>query len=285
MVGFEALFREASTYLSIFLVISLLAFLSRGRKAFTWSKDMKVSALVNFGFVKFNAAFGGIFFIFFVMLEDIYPTLNLPTLSSEFWESVPAPLTWLALLLVYDVALYWIHRWLHSGWMWPMHAVHHSDEELHFLSWSRGHALEQTVILCFVFICSAWMGLEIKEILFLAYWKAMHQYYVHANIDWDHGWFKKIIASPQYHRWHHANVKEAYDKNFASIFPFIDIIFGTYYHPHSAVDVPTGFENSPGNDFIALMTYPFTEWARMIKEHRVKTKVNAQPARVDTKAL
>lgn len=265
MFDFDRIYQEAVTYLGIFLVISLFAFISRGKEAFEWSKDLKISALVNFGFVKFNALFGGVFLIAFVLLEKYYPTWGIPSLSAKFWEGVPLPVTCFVLLLVYDIALYWIHRWLHSGWMWPMHAVHHSDEHLHFLSWSRGHALEQTVIFCFVFLCSTWLGLGIKEIFWLAYFKALHQYYVHANIDWDHGPFKKIIASPQYHRWHHANVKEAYDKNFASIFPFIDIIFGTYYHPHSAVNVPTGFDNSPGNDFFALMCYPFTEWYRMIK--------------------
>jgi len=236
MFDFDRIYQEAVTYLGIFLVISLFAFISRGKEAFEWSKDLKISALVNFGFVKFNALFGGVFLIAFVLLEKYYPTWGIPSLSAKFWEGVPLPVTCFVLLLVYDIALYWIHRWLHSGWMWPMHAVHHSD-----------------------------LGLGIKEIFWLAYFKALHQYYVHANIDWDHGPFKKIIASPQYHRWHHANVKEAYDKNFASIFPFIDIIFGTYYHPHSAVNVPTGFDNSPGNDFFALMCYPFTEWYRMIK--------------------
>jgi len=82
-----------------------------------------------------------------------------------------------------------------------MHAVHHSDTELNFLSWSRGHALEQSFIAIGVLLGSSWL--------------------------------KYIIASPQYHRWHHAEKEEAWDKNFASIFPFLDVLWGTYYYPHS----------------------------------------------------
>jgi len=69
-------------------------------------------------------------------------------------------------------------------------------------------------------------------------------------------------------------VVEAYDKNFASIFPFIDKMFGTYYYPGTAVNVPTGFPGTPKNDFVALICYPFTEWYRMIKA-KISPKSNA----------
>jgi len=265
MFDLSSIFNEVATYIILFIIFSILAFITRGKRALKWSKDLKASAFVNIGILKFNALFGGVFFAFYFFIKDSYLAMDIPTLSSEFWALLPAPVTWLILLLVYDLAMYWIHRWLHNTWMWPMHAVHHSDEDLHFLSWSRAHALEQAFLFSFIFLSSAWLGLSIEEIFLLAYFKGIHQYYVHANIDWDHGWLKKVIASPQYHRWHHADVKEAYDKNFASIFPFIDILFGTYYHPHSAVDVPTGFPGSPKNDFVALICYPFTEWYKMIK--------------------
>jgi len=58
---------------------------------------------------------------------------------------------------------------------------------------------------------------------------------------------------------------EAYDKNFASIFPFYDKMFGTYYNPHSAFDMPTGIgEHTPGHNLVALTAWPFMEWGRMI---------------------
>lgn len=262
-------------YTGLFLGFTFLAFLSRGWKGVKWTRDMQLSALTSFGILKFNLLFGGVFFFAFFLVKDGYESLQLPFVPDGFWDQLPAPLMWLILLLTYDLALYWIHRFLHDKWLWPMHAVHHSDEDMHFLSWSRGHALEQTVIAIFVFLCSAWLGVAISDFFLLAYLKAMHQYYVHTNIDWSHGPFKMIIASPQYHRWHHADVKEAHNKNYASIFPFIDKMFGTYYYPHTAVEVPTGFKGSPKNDIIALICYPFTEWYKMIERRRAKRLAKA----------
>lgn len=279
-LNLSTLVSEAKVYGTIFSVVTLLAVLTRGRAALKWDKDLRISGLVNFGILKFNTLFGVIFLLPLILVNKGYEALNVPTLSSQWWESLPTPMTWLICLLAYDFVLYWVHRWLHASWLWPMHAVHHSDEHLHFLSWSRAHALEAAFIAMFMILGLSWMGLTVNEIAMLAYIKAMHQYYVHSNIDWDHGPFKKIIVSPQYHRWHHADVKAAYDKNFASIFPFYDILFGTYYYPHSAVDIATGFPGSPKNDFIALMCYPFTEWSKMIKARVASRKLDKANAAI-----
>lgn len=266
---------EILLHLGLFILFTFLAFLSRGWIGMIWTKDMVKSALTSFGILQFNVLFGGLFFLAYFYVKETYESLKLPFIPPEFWEQMPTPLVWLILLLVYDLAIYWIHRFLHDKWLWPIHAIHHSDEDMHFLSWSRGHALEQSIIAIFVFLCSAWLGVNLTDFFFLVYLKAMHQYYVHTNIDWSHGPFKMIIASPQYHRWHHADVKEAHDKNFASIFPFIDKLFGTYYYPHTAVEVKTGFKGSPKNDIIALICYPFTQWYKMIARRRAKGAAKA----------
>lgn len=257
-------------YIGLFLVFSLMGFLSRGRTALKWSWDHLKSGFASLGVLYFNLFFGGIFLVLYVGVVNVYGALNVPTIPKHVWETLPAPISWIALLLVYDICLYWVHRWLHGGWRWPMHAVHHSDTELNFMSWSRGHAIEQGFIASAVLLGSSWLGLSFKDVAVLAMIKAFHQYYVHSNIDWDHGPLKKIIVSPQYHRWHHADKREAWDKNFASIFPFLDIIWGTYYYPHSAVNTPTGFEGTPRNDLVKLICYPFVEWYKMIQIHFAK---------------
>jgi len=254
---------NAKFYLVLFSVLTVMAIITRGRAAIGISKPHIDSALASAGVLYFNMLFGGIFFLGYIGLEKAYTALNVPTLPREMWDHIPFIFTAIILLLVYDICIYWVHRWLHGGWRWPMHAVHHSDTDMNFMTWSRGHGLEQSFIAAAVLLGSSWLGLSITEVAVLASLRAFHQYYVHQNIDWNHGPFKHIIASPQYHRWHHADVREAWDKNFASIFPFLDILWGTHYHPHSAVNVPTGFPDTPKNDLIALILYPFTEWAKM----------------------
>jgi len=278
----NSIWAEAQLYVLLFGVFTLFGVLSRGRAALKWSWKYVQSGFASLGMVYFNLLAGGMFFIGYIGLDYVYGALNIPTLPREWWDVLPTPITWVLLLLVYDICLYWVHRWLHGGWRWPMHAVHHSDEELNFLSWGRGHPIEQSFIAGAVLLGSTWLGLSIGEVAFLGLTKALHQHYVHSNIDWDHGPFRKIIASPQYHRWHHADEREAWDKNFASIFPFLDVIWGTYYYPHSAVDVPTGFEGTPRNDLVKLILYPFQEWIRMYKARSEKPiNVETQKSALD----
>ena len=54
---------------------------------------------------------------------------------------------------------------------------------------------------------------------------------------------------PRYHHWQHSSQREAIDRNFAIHFPWIDRLFGTYYHPDhwpeqyglDSEEIPRGF--------------------------------------------
>jgi sterol desaturase/sphingolipid hydroxylase (fatty acid hydroxylase superfamily) len=53
---------------------------------------------------------------------------------------------WLQLLEIYilvDLCGYWMHRLFHTGRWWPFHAIHHSSEELDWLSSVRVHPLNE----------------------------------------------------------------------------------------------------------------------------------------------
>jgi sterol desaturase/sphingolipid hydroxylase (fatty acid hydroxylase superfamily) len=256
---------EAITYVGLMIVITLFAYLSRGRAALEWTPELRQSALTNFLMLHWGGL-NGVFYMFTIApLIWAYSAFNLPALPPEFWDGCPIIIKALAALLVYDIAMYWIHRMLHTGWFWPTHAVHHSDPNMHFLTWSRAHFTEQLVLLSALVLTTSWMGFSISEIVWLYIAKSLHQYYVHSRIDWDHGFLKYVIASPQIHRWHHANVEAAYDKNFATIFPFLDVIWGTYYNPGPSIDVPTGISDAPPNDFVSQLLYPFRKWGEMLK--------------------
>ncbi len=82
---------------------------------------------------------------------------------------------------------------------------------------------------------------------------------VHANLNWTFGPFKYVLASPVFHRWHHTSEAEGMDKNFAPTFPFLDLMFGTFYMPEGKL--PTKFGIAGGdkiaNSFIGQTLYPF----------------------------
>ena len=142
-----------------------------------------------------------------------------PTLSLGFWVELP-----LALILS-DVAGYWSHRMRHRGVLWHFHAIHHSPTKLDALAAARMHPvddlIDNTLVGMTLFIAgfSPQIIFAIGPILFL------HIALTHADVSWDFGPLRKILVSPAQHRAHH-EVKVA--QNYAGMFSFIDVIFGTY---------------------------------------------------------
>ena len=65
-------------------------------------------------------------------------------------------------------------------------------------------------------------------------------YVNHMNVRLSFGRFRTILTSPQYHRIHHAADITIADRNFAAMFPIIDLIFGTYYAPKANEYPPSG---------------------------------------------
>jgi sterol desaturase/sphingolipid hydroxylase (fatty acid hydroxylase superfamily) len=69
-----------------------------------------------------------------------------------------------------------------------------------------------------------------------------------------------VIAGPVFHRWHHATADKDAERNFASTFPVLDVIFGTFYMPKQVLPAAYGVSDKgfpPG--FGAQMIYPFRQ--------------------------
>ena len=111
----------------------------------------------------------------------------------------------------------------------------------------------------------------------------LHNCYVHVDIDFGHGPFKYLLTPPRMHRWHHADHPDAYGKNLANLFPFYDLIFGTYYVP-GRCDMPMGAlsEDVPPFDLIAQVALPFTRWLRMGSARIGSSKALYRPEKIHT---
>ena len=160
-----------------------------------------------------------------------------------------------------DLFQYWAHRFFHSQhYLWRFHSVHHSTKNMDWLAGSRIHFIDIFVTRSFTFIPLYVFGFS--EITFNTYiiFMAVHAVLIHANTRINFGFLKYIIATPQYHHWHHCVEPEYYGKNFATIFPFIDKIFGTYHLPGSEWPKGTGLNeaNFP-KGYVKQLIYPFTK--------------------------
>jgi sterol desaturase/sphingolipid hydroxylase (fatty acid hydroxylase superfamily) len=200
--------------------------------------------------------------------QSSYDFLHIPTLNPEIWDSVPLWIICLFGVAAKDFVDYWNHRLMHTKWGWPTHAAHHSDTHVNAFTANRVHFLEALLMTVSYILLLTWLQIP-QALPFVIVFYILHNKYVHMDLDFEHGSLKYLIASPVYHRWHHADVPEAYGKNLANVMPIYDVMFGTFYSPGKC-DAPmgalaTGVEDKSA---IAIMTYPFREWTRMIKESR-----------------
>lgn len=143
-----------------------------------------------------------------------------------------------AMVLLGDVAFYWAHRWSHENeWLWRMHAVHHSPTSLDWLVNTRAHPLDlvfaravSAVPIVVLGIRQGNDGLDAAVGIYLAL-TTLWAFFVHTNLKWRLGWLEQLVVTPAFHHWHHANMPGTLNKNYASLFPWIDRIFGTYHLP------------------------------------------------------
>ncbi|MEL7545141.1 MAG: sterol desaturase family protein [Pseudomonadota bacterium] len=260
-----------------FVAITALVFVKTGHQSLQWEDSLRQSGRVNVMLLLIN-----LFAIMIPLLAAVYTVKllqSVPHLSPLVWDDAPWFVRALVALLAFDLANYVAHRWMHANrWFWPLHAVHHSDTDLHFLSASRAHLFEWVILFPTAAIAAFLCGLSLTDVAFLALMREIHQYYVHSRLDWSHGPLRHVIAGPRFHRWHHVDQPEAYNKNFALFFPFIDVVFGTYHMPGPAKHLPTGFPGNPGEDFTKLLLFPFAEWGRLSGElSRKNNKQHVSP--------
>ncbi len=135
------------------------------------------------------------------------------------------------MIVLLDFTAYWTHRLFHSGRLWPFHAIHHSSEDLDWLSSVRLHPVNDLANRIPPAILLLLAGFKPAILAAALPFFAIYAILLHANVDWDFGPLRRVIASPRFHRWHHTGEAEGRDKNFAGLLPLWDILFGTYYMP------------------------------------------------------
>lgn len=161
-------------------------------------------------------------------------------------------------LVASDFLLYWVHRWYHGAQMWKYHAVHHSSEELDWISAARFHPVNILLGTVLVDVALLLAGISPNVMLWVGPFSTATSAFVHANLNWTLGPFRYAFASPVFHRWHHTAADRGGSKNFAGTFPIWDLMFGTFYMP--AKQLPDAYgveEKSFPESFGGQLLYPF----------------------------
>lgn len=157
------------------------------------------------------------------------------------------------------------HRAEHGvGWLWPIHALHHSVDRMNVAKGGRGHFLDMVGRHLIVFLPLAALGAP--TVVLLAYAAAVTVLggIGHANVDTRvPGWLHRVVMTPQVHRIHHARAPELALRNYANVFPLWDVVFGTFQDPRRVEPDGFGVENDtmPAS-LLGQLAAPFA-WRRL----------------------
>jgi sterol desaturase/sphingolipid hydroxylase (fatty acid hydroxylase superfamily) len=173
----------------------------------------------------------------------------------------PLWLQCLEILVVKDVMQFAIHILFHTRLAWKFHAVHHSPAVLDWTSSARFHPVNNLLEFTLSNVAVLLMGFAPAALVVLAPIDLIYAAMVHANLNWTFGPLRYVFASPVFHRWHHTLQQEGLDKNFASTFPILDVMFGTFYMPAGKLPehFGTGEADFP-DDFWGQFAHPFRPW-------------------------
>ena len=153
----------------------------------------------------------------------------------------------LASVLLFDFLYYWFHRLQHAvPLLWRLHAVHHSIRDLNAVN-SYHHPLEDALrvlpIVMPIALLVQFQGPTYVPIAtaFAAAWG----YFIHADTRLNFGPLRAVFADGAYHRVHHSERSEDFNRNFVSFFPIFDRLFGTQRMPSAAAAERPGLPERP----------------------------------------
>ena len=180
--------------------------------------------------------------------------------SVRAWaRALPWVVQLIAIMLLTDIAQYWLHRAFHRvPALWRFHAVHHSAKSMDWIAGARMHFLEIIILRSVTATPALIIGFDesaLQAYMLLVY---VSSTFIHSNVGVNFGFLEKILVSPRFHHWHHGIEKEATDVNFAIHFPFLDRIFGTHHLPEGKWPKAYGIEGHPvPRGYWKQLLYPF----------------------------
>lgn len=189
-------------------------------------------------------------FVFFLVggltTAFLYTYVHLPRvtpLSHAWWYT--AVILVLSIFLT-DFIFYWYHRAQHTyAWLWPIHALHHSDRHLNATSSLRTFWVESPIQSFLISLPVSYVtGVDIHAMVLLPSIMSTWLLFTHTNIRLSLGNLTPVVCGPQLHRLHHSILPKDHNLNFAQYFPIIDVVFGTYRGPLKEEFSATGIDHT-----------------------------------------
>jgi sterol desaturase/sphingolipid hydroxylase (fatty acid hydroxylase superfamily) len=181
---------------------------------------------------------------------------------------VPAPLrlgiaaspTWVQIVAGFAITTvggYAGHRAAHEvPLLWRFHRVHHSIRDLDWLAANHLHPLDETFGRSAAVLPLYALGFGRVSLGAFVILITVQAIFIHANVRMNFGPVRWLIATPQFHHWHHAREPRAYNTNYAGEFPILDALFGTLYLPADRWPAQYGIDEYEPAGYLRQLAWP-----------------------------
>lgn len=219
---------------------------ARQRPAFSWRRYLADILHIGIGSVM-------------IRIGAIAAITAILTRTGTLSHGASLPL-WLQVLLVLlsgDLMLWLAHRMTHAvPFLWQFHRIHHSSKHLDWLAAYRVHPVDQIIDSTLIALPALLLGFSPAAVLIYTTIYQWHSILLHSNLHINLGPLERIISTPRFHHWHHADQPEAYDRNFGGQLVIWDRIFGTAFDAGSRAPERFGVSQPPREDFFSHLVAP-----------------------------
>ena len=211
------------------------------------------------------------FFLSALMIQVTTLLTMKPAMVVFAWAANPGMQRWIAgqpfvlqfaaILLLTDFTQYWVHRAFHVvPALWRFHEIHHSAETMDWLAGSRLHLVDVAVTRGLTYVPIYVLGFAEAPLFAYVAFVSIQATFIHANVRFRFGMLRRLIATPQFHHWHHSAEREAVNKNFAVHLPVLDWVFGTFYLPEHRWPASYGLSGgeSVPSGYTRQLLHPFS---------------------------
>ncbi len=163
-------------------------------------------------------------------------------------------------LVVLDLGLYGVHRASHRiGWLWRLHAIHHSPRRVYSLNSQRRHLVHELLEGAPGLVLLSLLGAPSPVVACALAAVTIHLLFQHANIAYRVGALRRVFAVAELHRWHHQRRYADVQGNYAAVFALWDELLGTALPQRGDAPLDVGMDDEPDlpSDWLGQLAWPF----------------------------
>jgi len=230
-------FMKVVPVIPLMILLEVISLYIQGKKSPRFAETMCSLLCVVLMFLP-GIVVGQIEVAMYIWLYDNYNIIDLS------WNS---PVTWFLCLLAQDFGQYLWHIAAHQiNFIWAFHQVHHSSQDFNMSIGVRLPTFNRYVAILF----NLPMAFFFPPSIFYVHYQLNYvfQIWIHSNSFPKMGWLDYVINNPSLHRVHHGRNRYCIDKNYAAVFMFWDVLFGTLEREKDDEEIYYGLV-SPVNSF------------------------------------